>query len=1140
MKIGYRPSHLLAVLLWLAMPAVSNLSLTQTFAQSAPAKAIPAAASAPTPVPALMPYVGVLTSSDGKPRSGEEVLVTFLLFTQQSGGDPLWAESQTVALDAAGRYQVQLGAVSPSGLPAAAFASGETRWLEVQVAGGTPQPRVLLGSVPYAMKAADAATLGGLPASAFMLAGAKASASQAAVISPDVSALSVTTPGGAAGYLPVYSGVSTVDDSVVFESTNKIGIGTNIPQATLDVNGNVAARGPLTMESNGTAAAASGKDSQQLQLAASVFSSASNAVASPVFALQAEPSGNDTTAPTGTLNLLFGQGAYPLETGLSISSKGLIKFAAGQTFPGSGTLTGVSTTSPLTGSGTTGSVAIGLNLTALETTLNAKYPQLAVASKFTAPVTFAVPVTFASTQTFPGAGKGTITGVTTTAPLTGSASAGTVALGLNLPALETTLSAKYAQLAVANKFTAATTFASAVTFSSPITFAATQTFPGIPGGGTITGITTTSPLAGTGTKGSVALSLNMTALETTLNASYARLGAANIFTQPITFASTQKFPGTITGVTAGTGLTGGGTTGAITLALDPKAIPTLTGSPVFTSSTDAVQGITSGGVLNTAGVQGEAGSPSGVSTGIAGVWGDAYSHVGVLGTSYQYSGVQGISATSYGVQGSSNSNTAVLGTSNSGTGVSGLSTTNSGVAGYTPGTTINTAGVNGKAGALSGITQIVAGVWGDSYQQVGVEGTSNQSVGVYGGSVNGPGIQGASTNGNAGKFASAGTNATVYAVNTAGSGGSAFNGSSSGAGGLGIYALASGAGATGLAAYAVGGVGAGGAPSNGVLGYSSSGSGVYGDSTGTVLETAGVLGVAGGRTGVNGIAGVWGDAVAHVGVIGSSSQYSGVYGFSSSSFGVQASSAANSGLFGVSVSSSNESSRLMGGSKWTGGVWGDTGSAVTDQKAVAGVIGTADNNRAAIFWNNSAVSGTVLAYNQGGGDTSGVVNNTFEAASPSGMCGFGGNGDMTCTGQVKTLANTEGGTRTVETYSMQSPENWMEDFGSGNLHNGVAIITIDPAFAETASNTAGYHVFLTPNGDSKGLYVFAKTATSFGVRESGGGQSTISFDYRIVAKRRGFETQRLTDVTEKFKAERSKIELRTKPGTTISSEIRPE
>jgi hypothetical protein len=142
------------------------------------------------------------------------------------------------------------------------------------------------------------------------------------------------------------------------------------------------------------------------------------------------------------------------------------------------------------------------------------------------------------------------------------------------------------------------------------------------------------------------------------------------------------------------------------------------------------------------------------------------------------------------------------------------------------------------------------------------------------------------------------------------------------------------------------------------------------------------------------------------------------------------------------------------------------------------------------------------------------------ASTPDGTCGFGSGGNLTCTGQIKSLATT-GNARKVETYSVQSPENWMEDFGSGELRNGVAVITIDADFAETVTADASYHVFITPNGDSEGLYVINKTANSFEVRESKGGTSSLTFDYRIVGKRRGFETQRLTDVTERFNTERA-------------------
>jgi hypothetical protein len=57
-----------------------------------------------------------------------------------------------------------------------------------------------------------------------------------------------------------------------------------------------------------------------------------------------------------------------------------------------------------------------------------------------------------------------------------------------------------------------------------ITFAPTQTFPG-----TIKSITGTSPLKATTTAGAAALSLDTTALETTLNGTYARLGGNNTF-----------------------------------------------------------------------------------------------------------------------------------------------------------------------------------------------------------------------------------------------------------------------------------------------------------------------------------------------------------------------------------------------------------------------------------------------------------------------------------------------------------------------------------------------------------------------------------------------------------------------------------
>jgi hypothetical protein len=320
------------------------------FGQDAASQTAPLAASARTVIPFLVPYSGRASGLEAKKP------VTFLIFKDETGGEALWTETQTVAADSTGRYQVYLGAADGSGLPTDLFSSGEARWLEVQLSGQPPQPRVLLASVPYAIKAADAATLGGLPVSAFMLAGTK-TANTNAVILPDASSNAVTTPGGTAGFLPVYSGTTIIDDSILFESGTNIGINTSTPGANLDVNGTVAVRGNFVLESKGVATATAGQNSQPLDFLVTSFSATTAKAVSPYFSLQAEPSGNNTATPGATLNLLYSNGSGVAETGLSIASNGILKFAPGQTFPASST-TGVG----LTGTSSSGNGVEGTSV----------------------------------------------------------------------------------------------------------------------------------------------------------------------------------------------------------------------------------------------------------------------------------------------------------------------------------------------------------------------------------------------------------------------------------------------------------------------------------------------------------------------------------------------------------------------------------------------------------------------------------------------------------------------------------------------------------------------------------------------------------------------------------------------------------
>src|SRR5271170_2093681 len=132
------------------------------------AQSMPSAAN-PSPVPHLVNFAGTASDLNNKPMTGV-VGLTFALYKDQQGGAPLWLETQDAKIDRNGHYTVQLGATKSDGLPAELFTSGEAQWLGVQISGQDEQPRVLLLSVPYALKAADAETVGGLPASAFALA----------------------------------------------------------------------------------------------------------------------------------------------------------------------------------------------------------------------------------------------------------------------------------------------------------------------------------------------------------------------------------------------------------------------------------------------------------------------------------------------------------------------------------------------------------------------------------------------------------------------------------------------------------------------------------------------------------------------------------------------------------------------------------------------------------------------------------------------------------------------------------------------------------------------------------------------------------------------------------------------------------
>jgi hypothetical protein len=259
--------------------------------------------------------------------------------------------------------------------------------------------------------------------------------------------------------------------------------------------------------------------------------------------------------------------------------------------------------------------------------------------------------------------------------------------------------------------------------------------------------------------------------------------------------------------------------------------------------------------------------------------------------------------------------------------------------------------------------------------------------------------------------------------------------------------------------------------------------------------TNGAVGVEGGTNSPAG-AGMWGLNTASTGLA------MGVYGYTGSATGT--------GVYGQSVKASAEGAATDGGF-YPMGVWGDTG-----EQYGFGAFGSADDGWAFVGYNKSPSGfSTVWFENDETNDSSAQVLFAYGSGF-GGECNSTVSGNFSCSGSFEEVTPVGGGARKVALNAIHTPESWFEDAGSGQLSGGEAVVSIESVFGETINTGVEYHVFLTPNGDCKGLYVAQKSAGSFVVKELGGGTSNIAFDYRIMAKRKGFEQVRLADRTKAF------------------------
>jgi hypothetical protein len=116
-------------------------------------------------------------------------------------------------------------------------------------------------------------------------------------------------------------------------------------------------------------------------------------------------------------------------------------------------------------------------------------------------------------------------------------------------------------------------------------------------------------------------------------------------------------------------------------------------------------------------------------------------------------------------------------------------------------------------------------------------------------------------------------------------------------------------------------------------------------------------------------------------------------------------------------------------------------------------------------------------------------------------------GNFTCTGTKAATVRTVDGPK--EVYAQESPELWFEDFGSGTVSGGVATVTLAADYLQTVTINDNHEmkVFVTPNDDLGNWYI-KKSGNTFTLHAPNAANGA-KFDFRVVAKRKGYEDLRL-------------------------------
>lgn len=295
--------------------------------------------------------------------------------------------------------------------------------------------------------------------------------------------------------------------------------------------------------------------------------------------------------------------------------------------------------------------------------------------------------------------------------------------------------------------------------------------------------------------------------------------------------------------------------------------------------------------------------------------------------------------------------------------------------------------------------------------------------------------------------------------------------------------------------------------SYGVYGADASSSGSFNSGVfGTSVRGTGVSGASTGGYGVSGASsnnyGVIGNSTNSIGVTGISTNYLGVYG-SGSTYGLYGAATAGYGVVGVS---SNVGAYADAP---TYGVYSiSAGRAVfASTSGGIGVYSQSSTGRPFEGHTSGGVGIYVTNGNGNGADITGsyigVVgrSNTFPIiatdASGNDLFWVDGAGNVHYTGSLVQAASPRSG---VRLYNPQSTTPAVEETGTAQLRFGRANVYFSSNFARSIDSRRGYQVFLTPNADTRGLYVQGKYARGFIVREVAGGRGSFDFDYRVYAR----------------------------------------